>query len=126
MYHYEISFLIPQLSSEKRKELFSKIEEKIKKLNGQVEDSFIEKKTFAYPVKEYTEGFLASVAFSLEEPEKARKLENLSRLDENILRELLERKEAPSQVSSERETKKKGKEKAKLENLDEKLGEILE
>jgi ribosomal protein S6 len=131
---YELSFLTPNLSSQERDELFQKIEEEIKSLDGEIEEKFIEKKLFAYLVKKQREGFLGVINFSIEK-NKIKELCNFLELNKNILREMIEKKERPVEaLKTERRRRKPypavkkppiKKEKVKIEELDKKLEEIL-
>ena len=131
MVQYELSFLIPNLQEKEREKILKEIEEKIKSLQGKLEESFIEKKIFAYPVKKYQEGFLGVFAFSLER-DRIKEFQNFLRSNQKILREIIERKK-PSpllkRVAKEKKVvlakKPVKKQKVKIEKLDEKLKEIL-
>lgn len=133
---YELSFLMPNLNIEERENFLAKIEQEIKKLKGKVEDKFIEKKFFAYPIKKQTEGFFGQLNFSME-TNQIEKFHSFLKLNNNILREIIERTKERKEDSktAPRERKEKPhlqikkplikKEKVKIEKLDEKLDEIL-
>ncbi len=131
MVQYELSFLIPNLQEKEREKILKEIEEKIKSLQGKLEESFIEKKIFAYPVKKHQEGYLGVFAFSLKK-DKIKEFQNFLKSNQKILREIIERKE-PSpllkRVSKEKKIvfpkKPVKKQKVKIEELDKKLEEIL-
>lgn len=125
--YYEVSFLTQNINLEERKDLFKKIEEKLKELGGKIEDKFIEKKVFAYPVKKQEEGFLGHISFFLE-PAKIRRFQDFLKTNKEIVREMTERKKKIPEVRRERRIsprKPRKKEKVKIEELDKKLGEIL-
>ena len=128
--NYELSFLTPVLDSEKRGELLREIEEKIVKTKGKVEDRFIEKKFFAYPVKKHQEGFLAQVNFSLDQ-EELKNFQDYLKKKKEILRTLLEKKGKPPKELPEVKKRKPSlkvppkREKVKIEELEKKLKEIL-
>jgi len=132
MSYYELSFLTSNLPPEEKASLTKKIEERIKKLGGNIKEKFIEKKRFAYPVKKQTEGFLGIFLFSLDTT-LISELKNMLDKEEKILRIMLERKkqkpEKKERLRSEKpkitQTKKEKKKKVKIEKLDEKLKEIL-
>lgn len=133
MPYYELSFLTPNLSPEKKNSLMEKIEKNIKDLEGNVEEKFIEKKKFAYPVKKQNEGFLGIILLSLS-TEGIKKITNSLGKNEDVLRIMTERKKMrpKMKVSSKKPiaeiTKRKEKpkkEKVKIEKLDEKLDELL-
>lgn len=134
--NYELSFLTPNLSLHEKDDLLKNIEEEIKKLEGKIEEKFIEKKKFAYLVKKENEGFLGIINFSLN-PQKIGKLEKEIAENKNILRAMIERKKKITKQGRTRKDKTKPekpletkrpiikKKKVKIEKLDEKLEEIL-
>ena len=133
MAYYELSFLTPNLSPEKKNSLMTEIEESIKKLEGKVEEKFIEKKKFVYPVKKQNEGFLGIFLLSLN-AEGIKKIRSSLKKNESVLRIMAERKKIRPKIriSSKKpvaETikgrEKPKKEKVKIEELDKKLSEIL-
>lgn len=131
MQNYELSFLIPNLSEEETKNLFNKTEEEIKKMEGKIKETFIERKNFAYPVKKETRGFLGVITFSAEK-DKIKEFYNFLSANEKILRIMIEKKDKQKDTSKpirKREkpilTEKPKKEKVKIEELDKKLDEIL-
>ncbi|HOK35274.1 MAG TPA: 30S ribosomal protein S6 [Candidatus Pacearchaeota archaeon] len=134
MFYYELAFLTPNLEIREREKFLKKINDEIKKLNGKIEEQFIEKKIFAYPVKKHLEGFLGVIIFEME-PEKIKELSQFLKMEGNILRTLLEKKEKKEKEAHPKkirrkpfleETKKKvKKEKVKIEELDKKLDELL-
>lgn len=129
--NYELSFLIPILDSKKREELLKNIKEEIIKLKGKVEDEFIEKKFFAYPVKGHEEGFLGQVNFSLEK-HGLKGFQNYLKTKKEIIRIILEKKRMIKEAPEERRERRKPilkkavkKEKVKIEELEKKLEEML-
>lgn len=131
MNYYELSFLLQNVPTEEKNKILKEIEEVIKKLEGKIEDTFTEKKRFAYPVKKHTEGFLGIVSLFLL-PDKVEKLKKELCKNEKVLRILIERKKTPSKEEKEEKkaikekiTEKPKKKKVAIEKLDEKLDEIL-
>lgn len=133
MPYYELSFLTLNLPHEKKNYLMAEIEKNIKKLEGKIEESFIEKKKFAYPVKKQNEGFLGILLLS-SSPETINKIKNFLNKNEDILRIMIERKKikprkkmiSKKPILEEKKRKEKPKkEKVKIEKLEEKLEEIL-
>ncbi|MDD5551986.1 MAG: 30S ribosomal protein S6 [Candidatus Pacebacteria bacterium] len=131
MNHYELSFLTPDLTGDEKNSLLKEIENQITKLGGKIEDKFIEKKRFAYPIKKKTEGFLGIFFFSLEKENIIEIKKNIEK-NNKILRIILEKKKM--KITKERRTrpeettpqiKKEKKKKVKIEDLDKKLEEIL-
>lgn len=131
--HYELSFLISNIETEKRNTILKNIEKEIKKLNGNVKEKLIEKKLFAYPVKKQKEGFLGVITLEMESS-KIQELHRFLKSEGNILRFLLEKKRETSKKfkplrerkeKTVAQTKKVKKEKVKIEELDKKLEEIL-
>lgn len=126
---YALSFLTPYLDSKERAKLLKEILDKIKKLDGKIEDKFIEKKIFAYPVKKNLEGFLGQIIFSIEKV-KLKNFEEFLKSEKNIIRGIIERKKkVPEKLEAKRKKppfkKTLKKEKVKIEELDKKLEEIL-
>ncbi len=138
MLYYELDFLTPNLEIKEREDLIKTIEEEIKKLNGTVKNKLIEKKLFAYPVKKHQSGFLGVVSFTMNEGNKIKELNDFLKLNEKILRSIIERttdkstkperRRRPILEQTKEQTKTKvrvKKEKAKIEELDQKLDEML-
>ncbi|MDP2909750.1 MAG: 30S ribosomal protein S6, partial [bacterium] len=116
----------PDLSQEETEELSKKIMDFITSETGIIIKSRkSEKRRLGCPVKEKNEGFLISAEFSIE-PKKIKDLKKLLGEEQNILRHMLvikpgeEKEEKP--LDSVRETKLK---KVEIENIDEKIDEIL-
>lgn len=130
MSKYEFSFLMPNLFFKQREEVLKNLEEAIKKLNGKIEDKFIEKKFFAYSVKKQEEGFLGIINFSMEK-EKIKELRNFLKLNKDLLKTVIENKEKVKEFLAKEEKgrkpilAKKQVKKVKIEELDKKLDEIL-
>lgn len=127
MNYYELSFLTSNLTPEEKKNILKETEEIIKKFDGKVEEQFIEKKRFAYPVKKHNEGFLVIFSFHLLS-ENVEKIKKELHKNEKVLRSLIEKKKPPQKTKEKVETKpteKPRKKKVTLEKLDEKLEEIL-
>ncbi len=133
--NYELSFLTPNLKSEEKEALLSWTEKQIQEMGGTIQETFNEKKKFAYPVKRQKEGFLVIFSFSLE-PNNIGKLKRKLQTNKNILREIIEKREVVEKVKRYKEkpiieTKYKTtktvpkKKKVKIEELDKKLEEIL-
>jgi ribosomal protein S6 len=134
--NYELSFLTPNLTIEEKEKLLKSIESEIKELGGSVEEQFSEKKKFAYPVKKQKDGFLGIFTFSLNS-QKIGKFKKSLNSNKNILREMIEaklkiektekHKRGRSKPEKTYETKKPiiKKKKAKIEDLEQKLEEIL-
>lgn len=128
--NYELSFLIPNLKMEERNNLFKEIEEKIKEIGGEIETEFIEKRSFAYPIRKHLEGFLGIINFSLEK-NKLKEFSDFLKNNVFVLRKLIERKEEKrvlETISRIAPTIKKPipkEKKVKLEELDERLEELL-
>ncbi len=138
MLYYELDFLTPNLEIKEREDLIKTIEEEIKKLNGTVKNKLIEKKLFAYPVKKHQSGFLGVVSFTMNEGNKIKELNDFLKLNEKILRSIIERttdkstkperRRRPILEQTKEQTKTKvrvKKEKVKIEELDQKLDEML-
>ena len=136
---YELSFLIPNLGLREKEELIQKIEEEINSLDGKIEEKFLEKKFFARPVEKQRDGFLGVIIFTIE----AQNLKNLRKnlnSNKNILKTMIEKKKKIAKQTSRLEKLRKPKTpfldikephevkkaKVKIEDLDQKLEEILE
>ncbi|MFH0987553.1 MAG: 30S ribosomal protein S6 [Patescibacteria group bacterium] len=132
--NYELSFLTQNLDAKSREDLLKRMEETIGKLKGKLEDKFIEKKYFAYPVKKNQEGFLGQIDFILGS-ENLGDFREYLKTEKAIIRTLIEKKKVGQVSVSRRErfplypktapTMAPKKEKAKIEELDKKLDEIL-
>jgi ribosomal protein S6 len=134
--NYELSFLTTNLPLKDKEKLLNEIEEEIKEMGGNIEEQFSEKKKFAYPVKKQRDGFLGILTLSLD-PQKIGKLEKKIASNKNILRAIIERKETVKRAERRKRERAKPekvfgakkpvikKKKAKIEELDQKLEEIL-
>jgi small subunit ribosomal protein S6 len=136
---YELTYILnPNLSEEEVKAQADKIRDFIVGLGGQIKDEKLgEKRKLAYEINKQNFGFYVTVQMVLES-EKVSELENQLRVQNTILRHLLvikdEEKEMPARVRMPRPEKpaapagempaKEGK--AKIEEIDKKLEEILE
>ncbi|HRR39186.1 MAG TPA: 30S ribosomal protein S6 [Candidatus Paceibacterota bacterium] len=132
--NYELDFLTPNLDTKEKEDLLKTIEEKIKKLNGTIQDQLIKKRLFAYPVKKQRVGFLGVTQFTIE-GSKIKELNDFLKMNENILRIMIEKKQIGDEknkfarkrrrpILEETKTKTK-KDKVKIEELDKKLDELL-
>ena len=92
---YEAMYILdPDLDEEALKKVVSVIETTITDNDGKVEDSRTEgKKQLAYPVKKKMQKNHLLMDFSIE-PDKIDKLNNIFKLNENIFRVMITRKEA--------------------------------
>ena len=91
MKKYEAMIIIkPDLSEDKRKALFSQINDTIVKNNGKVTQANIwsEKKKLAFPIRKYQEGVYYLVNFSVA-PVAILKINYAYKLNEDILRVLI-------------------------------------
>lgn len=95
MNKYEVMYIIAGETPENvREELIGKIETLIVSHGGQVES--VEKmgmKRFAYPINYKNEGFYVLVNFS-SAPEFVTELERILRINENVVREIVVKKDA--------------------------------
>jgi len=136
---YELSFLIPNLGPKEKEELLQKVEKEINSLEGKIEEKFIEKKFFARLVEKQKDGFLGVIIFTIE----AQNLKNLRKnlnSNKNILKTMIEKKKKMAKQTSRfeklikprtpildaNEQHEVKKAKVKIEDLDQKLEEILE
>ena len=142
MNHYELLYLISATySDEELIPIKEKIKELIEKHLGKItlEDN-LGKKKLAYPIRQAHHGYYLIYEFDLE-PEKKKELDRDIRLTPEVLRHQIITKKlfTPSMVEiteqkakkekereKEAEKKKIDKDKIKLEDLDQKLDEILE
>jgi small subunit ribosomal protein S6 len=138
--HYELLYLVAaNYTEDELAPVKEKVKELIKKASGQItaEDSFGKKK-LAYPIKKNHQGYYLLFEFDLEG-------ENLKELDKNltltneILRHMIAKKPIRAQVTNKKpriarpkaevvdaKAAEADKDKIKLEDLDQKLDEILE
>lgn len=141
MNSYEILYLVPSLKSEE----LAKIQEKVKKIIQEKKGKIQEEKSLglrdlAYPIKHHLKGYYYWLCFDFE-PSFLKELEKTLKLESQILRFLIvkhikpkEKKKItrPKFITKKLEKKEVLKEKPKkekkvtLEELDQKLEEILE
>jgi len=132
--NYELAFLTPDLEIKEKESLLKAIEEEIKKLNGTVQNQLIKKRLFAYPVKKQKVGFLVVIQFTIEN-NKIKELNHFLKMNENILRTMIEKKQGSDEKNEFVRKRKKPvfeeakikvkKDKVKIEELDKKLDELL-
>lgn len=148
--HYELLYLIPaNYTEEELTPIKDTVLGLIKKFDGEItyEDNFGKKK-LAYPIKNNHQGYYLISEFDLE-GDKLKELDKNLRLTNEILRHIIVKKEVqapglikaptlnlgtetkvepakPSEDKGKITKKPDEKEKFKLEDLDEKLDEILE
>lgn len=132
MKNYELTYLIiPDISTEEAKTLSEKIAGFISELNGTVINNINpEKKRLAYPIKKKIDAFLGSIEFSIA-PELTKDFKKKIDTETQILRYLitvkLKERERPvkkpkKEIPIEEKPKKQ---KVDLENMDQKIDEIL-
>ncbi len=95
MNKYEGMFIVkPDLNEEHKKTLFSNINDTVSKNEGKVISSNVwsEKRKLAYPIKKQKEGIYYLVNFQAL-PNTISKLQEIYRLNENIVRTLITRVE---------------------------------
>lgn len=110
--HYEILFIMPnRFTDEEAKEVFTKVGQFISSLEGKITlENYWGKKKFAYPIKHEYYGYYGLFEFDLERAAVA-EINNKLRLDNNIVRFLIIKKD----VKSEEQVKKDEKINAKIE-----------
>lgn len=127
MRYYELSYLAsPKLKEEELKALQERVILALRKEGGDLDEEIPPmKRTLAYPIKKENEAFLVSLSFFLE----GQKIENLKKeleKEKDILRFLIFQKKAPKEKLENEKLKKPEKpKKVSLEELEEKLEEIL-
>ena len=111
--HYEILFIIPnRFTDEEAQEVFKKVGQLITSLDGKISlENYWGKKKFAYPIKGEYYGYYGLFEFELERA-AVTEINNKLRLDNNIVRFLIVKKD----VKSEEQVKKDEKIKEKDEN----------
>jgi len=119
MNFYSLSLLLPPKKEEEWEKVLGDVIKEIEKLGGKVEEKFLEKKKFAYPVKKQTHGAFGEILFELEGTKIKSLSENLKH-NSDILRIMIERKKAKKPVKI-----KKKEEKIKLEEIEKKFEELL-
>lgn len=110
--HYEILFIMPnRFTDEEAKGVFAKVGQLISSLEGKITlENYWGKKKFAYPIKHEYYGYYGLYEFDLERASIA-EINNKLRLDNDIVRFLIVKKE----VKSEEQVKKDEKIKEKIE-----------
>lgn len=110
--HYEILFIIPnRFTDEEAQEVFKKVGQLITSLDGKISlENYWGKKKFAYPIKGEYYGYYGLFEFELERA-AVTEINNKLRLDNNIVRFLIVKKD----VKSEEQVKKDEKIKEKIE-----------
>lgn len=127
MRYYELSYIASsKLNEEELKSLQERIILKLKNEGGILDEETPPlKRTLAYPIKKETEAFLVSLSFFLN-GEKIEKIKKELEKEKEILRYLLFQKKAPKEKLEKEKIKKPEKpKKVDLEELEEKLEEIL-
>ncbi len=124
---YELTYIIdPNLTEADINKLKEEISNFIIGAEGIIHDQKEERRKLAYPIKNFNQGFYVSLEFTLD-PEKMPDMEKKFKTEKAILRHLIIKKEKTETTAAiAPENKKKEKEKVKIEELDEKLKELLE
>ena len=145
MNHYEILYLASASYTESElTPIQDKVKEFIKKYQGQItSEENLGKKKLAYPIKQNYQGYYLLYEFDLP-GESLKDLERSLRLTGDVLRHIIvktpkvkikiprrvrpawEKPEMTPPKTTEEKEKEKEKEKIRLEDLDQKLDEILE
>jgi small subunit ribosomal protein S6 len=142
---YELLFFTSVNNEDKVPAIKKELEDLLAGFGGKITRDFtdIGKRKLAYPIKRNTHAFFSWCWFASEEKEKISEINRLIGLNDKIMRHLIVRAEevgkpAAEQVAAEAQveiaepvpeapTKEKdSKSKAQLEDLDEKLNELLE
>ncbi|MFA6327453.1 MAG: 30S ribosomal protein S6 [Bacilli bacterium] len=118
--HYEMLFIIPnKFTDDEAKNIFKKVGQLLTSNNGNISlENYWGKKKFAYPIKNEYYGYYGLYEFDLERNLVA-EINNKLRLDHNILRFLIVKKE----LKDEKQLKKEEEIKAKIENKKNKVKE---
>jgi ribosomal protein S6 len=129
MKDYELTYLIKtDVAGEEIKSLLEKISDLIKSQEGIIKRATeASKKKLGYQIKRKTEAYLVSIDFSLN-PDNLKNLENIIKEQKEILRHIIVVKEKERIItprSIESTTTKKIEKKTDLEDIDEKIEEIL-
>lgn len=111
--HYEILFIIPnKFTDEEAQGVFQKVSQLLKSLEGKITlENYWGKKKFAYPINHEYYGYYGLYEFDLERALIA-EVNNKLRLDNDVLRFLIVKKD----VKNEEQVKKDQKIKAKIED----------
>jgi len=142
---YELLFFTSVANEDRVPAIKKELEDLLAGFGGKITRDFtdIGKRKLAYPIKRNTHAFFSWCWFTLEEKDKMNEINRLIGLNDKIMRHLIVRAEevgkpAAKQVSSEAQAEitepapetpakeKDSKPKAQLEDLDEKLNELLE
>jgi ribosomal protein S6 len=155
MKHYEAAFIItPELSEDEAKEKMNEVIAKVQEIGGNLEDSLTQrspiKRRLSYAINKKEIAYLGSVYFTLEKAQDIKDIKEFLDKDNTVLRSLIvvhkEQKkeeiphlhnkedkapklaEASEEETEEEEIKEDKKENSKVElqEVDEKLDEILE
>jgi small subunit ribosomal protein S6 len=125
---YELTYLIiPSFTTQEASVFHEEIKKTISKNGGVLGSEQIPtRKTLAYPIKKSTEGYLSSIDFDAS-PEDAKKVAEEVKKEKNILRHILIGKQFGKKIDEEPRRKRRSlkPEKAKLQEIDEKIDEIL-
>lgn len=131
---YELVYILtPKISEKEVKDKNKEVLEVLKKVGAEVlKEDFWGKKELAYPIKNFDQGFYTLVKFQVE-PEKIKEIDKSLKLQEEVIRFLMIKKEEKAQAIEEKMpiklTEKKEKveipKEAELEKLDKELEEIL-
>lgn len=118
--HYEILFIIPnKFTDDEAKDIFKKVGQLITSLEGKLTlENYWGKKKLAYPIKHENYGYYGLFEFDLER-NLISEINTKLRLDNNILRFLIVKKD----VKNEEQIKKDQKIKAKIEDKKAKVKE---
>ncbi|MDD3711399.1 MAG: 30S ribosomal protein S6 [Patescibacteria group bacterium] len=121
--HYEILFIIPnKFTDDEAKDIFKKVGQLITSLEGKITlENYWGKKKFAYPIKHENYGYYGLFEFDLERT-LISEINTKLRLDNNILRFLIIKKD----VKNEEQIKKDQKIRAKIEDKKAKVQEEKE
>ena len=125
---YEITYLlVPSLTTIEANALHEEVKKNIKENKGVLgSEQNPTKKTLAYPIGKETEGYLASIDFEAEKEDVA-KIKDTVRKEKGILRHLVVGKQVSRRLERERPARRRSlkPEKAKLQEIDAKIDEIL-
>jgi small subunit ribosomal protein S6 len=144
MNNYELLYIVSnQYTDDEAKKIKERIDEVIKSFGGIIgSEEDMGKKKLAYPINQVAHGYYFLTEFELEDGPKLKDINNLLRLDKEILRAQIINKPKPTAKQLEKIRKqeayraKTGKaedkpikpeteKKVDIKNLDEKLDEIL-
>lgn len=132
MKSYELTYIVsPDLSGQELEILMAKITNSIREETGSIEKSSEPSRIkLGYSIKKKAEAFLVSTYFSLS-PEKLINLERILKEQNNILRYIIvtkiKRKEKPKKLrkSQDIQTHQTSEKKVELNEIDQKIDEIL-